>query len=56
MNNNKISKLWFLSAICFMIAGIVGKAGVYIILGCAFICIASSKREQKTNSNDDINK
>lgn len=56
MKKNKISKLWFFSATCFMIAGILDKDMLDIVFGCAFICMGCSVIKQKTNSNNDINK
>ena len=47
---NKISILWFFAAICFIIAGIIGKDVLNIVLGCAFICIGYSKQKPKSIS------
>lgn len=51
---NKISILWFFAAICFMIAGIIGKDVLDIVLGCAFICIGCSKQKPKNNGSKKI--
>lgn len=42
MNTSRI--LWFFVAICFIVSGIRIKNISYIILGCAFICIACTKK------------
>jgi membrane protein implicated in regulation of membrane protease activity len=52
VKSNTAQKLWFLAALCFVIAGIVGKNTVFIVLGCAYICIGSSIKKKKTIDKD----
>jgi hypothetical protein len=52
VNSNIAQKLWFFAAVCFIIAGIVGKNTVFIILGCAYICIGFSIKKKKTIDKD----
>lgn len=42
MNTSRI--VWFFAALCFIVSGIRIKNISYIILGCAFICIACTKK------------
>jgi hypothetical protein len=55
-NSNIVQKLWFFAAVCFMIAGMVGKNIVFTILGLAYICIGSSTKNKKTIRKDDEEK
>lgn len=56
MKNNIIPKLWFFAAICFIITGILGKNTVFIVLGCAYICIGCSNLKKKTKGKGDAEK
>lgn len=48
VKSNAAQKLWFLAALCFIIAGITSKNTVFIVLGCAYICIGFSIKKKKT--------
>lgn len=52
VKNNIISKIWFFAAICFIIAGILGKNTIFIVLGCVYICIGCSNLKKKTKTKD----
>lgn len=51
MDNNATSKLWFFAAIFFIIVGISSKNTVFIILGCAYICIGFSMKKKTTDKD-----
>lgn len=53
MNNNLSYKIWFIGAICFIIAGIVNKSAVFISLGCVYICIGLSKKRKLIEKGDE---
>lgn len=53
MDNNAVSKLWFCIAICFIIIGIAGKNTVFIILGCAYICIGLSMEKKAIDKDEE---
>ena len=56
MKSNIIPKIWFFSAICFLIVGIGDKNTLCIILGCLYICIGCSKLNKKTKTKEDKEK
>lgn len=41
---------------CFIIAGIIGKNTVFIVLGCAYVCIDYSIKKKKNIDKDDEEK
>ena len=52
MDKNITGILWLFAAICFLIVGVVNKNSVFIILGCAYICISFSRKNEANNEDN----
>ena len=52
MDKNITGILWLFAAICFLIVGVVNKNPVFIILGCAYICISFSRKNEASNEEN----
>ena len=51
MSKNTTQKIWLFAAIGFIIAGILAERTVFIVLGCAYICIGLSINKKTTDKD-----
>lgn len=55
MNSKITQSLWLVAAVCFFIAGLIGRNKLDIIFGCGYICIFLLN-VKKTKDKDDLEK